>query len=120
MFQMSAQGICDQRVALPALFAEFLKVSLCSFGSGLVWTRRSVIDRRHWMSEDEFADTLSLIQFLPGPKMSSASQSVWEQSCEARQVLSLRRLPCVRSEQAEAAASPAPRQGTKPDKALAP
>jgi chromate transporter len=69
MFQMSAQGICDQRVALPALFAEFLKVSLCSFGSGLVWTRRSVIDRRHWMSEDEFADTLSLIQFLPGPNV---------------------------------------------------
>ena len=38
MFQMSAQGICDQRVTLPALFAEFLKVSLCSFGGGLVGT----------------------------------------------------------------------------------
>jgi chromate transport protein ChrA len=34
-------------MTLPALFAEFLKVSLCSFGGGLVWARRSVIDQRH-------------------------------------------------------------------------
>jgi chromate transporter len=59
----------DQRVMLAALFTEFLKVSLCSFGGGLVWARRSVVDQRHWMSEHEFADTLSLIQFLPGPNV---------------------------------------------------
>src|ERR1700738_1166738 len=59
----------DQRVILAALFTEFLKVSLCSFGGGLVWARRSVVDQRHWMSEHEFADTLSLIQFLPGPNV---------------------------------------------------
>jgi len=59
----------DQRVTLAALFTEFLKVSLCSFGGGLVWARRSVVDQRHWMSEHEFADTLSLIQFLPGPNV---------------------------------------------------
>jgi chromate transporter len=58
-----------ERVTLAALFAEFLKVSLCSFGGGLVWARRSVVDQRHWMSEHEFADTLSLIQFLPGPNV---------------------------------------------------
>jgi len=59
----------DQRVTLAAVFTEFLKVSLCSFGGGLVWARRSVVDQRRWMSEHEFADTLSLCQFLPGPNV---------------------------------------------------
>jgi chromate transporter len=69
MVQILAQDVCNQRVALPALFTEFLKVSLCSFGGGLAWARRSVVEQRHWMSEHEFADTLSLIQFLPGPNV---------------------------------------------------
>jgi chromate transporter len=62
-------GNSDERVTLAVLFAEFLKVSLCSFGGGLVWARRCVVDRRQWMSEPEFADTLSLCQFLPGPNV---------------------------------------------------
>jgi chromate transporter len=64
-----AERNSDARVALAALFTEFLKVSLCSFGGGLVWARRAVVERRHWMSEHEFADTLSLCQFLPGPNV---------------------------------------------------
>src|ERR1700739_1594471 len=59
----------DERVTIAALFTEFLKVSLCSFGGGLVWARRAVVEQRHWMSEHEFADTLSLCQFLPGPNV---------------------------------------------------
>lgn len=71
MSQVSAltEGNSDVRVTLAALFTEFLKVSLCSFGGGLVWARRAVVEQRHWMSEREFADTLSLCQFLPGPNV---------------------------------------------------
>jgi chromate transporter len=71
MSQVSAltEEGADQRVTLAAIFTEFLKVSLCSFGGGLVWARRSVVDQRRWMSEHEFADTLSLCQFLPGPNV---------------------------------------------------
>src|ERR1700731_3455318 len=63
------EGNSDARVTTAALFTEFLKVSLCSFGGGMVWARRSGVDQRHWMSEHEFTDTLSLIQFLPGPNV---------------------------------------------------
>jgi len=63
------EGNSDERVTLAALFTEFLKVSLCSFGGGLVWARRAVVEQRHWMSEREFADTLSLCQFMPGPNV---------------------------------------------------
>src|SRR3984893_9223755 len=58
-----------ERVTIAALITEFLKVSLCSFSGWLVWARRSVVRPRHWLREHEFADTLSLIQFLPGPNV---------------------------------------------------
>jgi hypothetical protein len=37
------EGNSDERVTLAALFTEFLKVSLCSFGGGLVWARRAAL-----------------------------------------------------------------------------
>jgi chromate transporter len=58
-----------EHVALAALFIAFLKVSLCSFGGGLVWARRVAVEQRYWLSEEEFADILSLCQFMPGPNV---------------------------------------------------
>jgi chromate transporter len=58
-----------ERVAVAALFTAFLQVSLCSFGGGLVWARRIVVEQRHWINEEEFADILSLCQFMPGPNV---------------------------------------------------
>jgi chromate transporter len=60
---------CEGRVSLGALFIAFLKVSLCGFGGGLVWARRVAVEQRRWVSEDEFADILSLCQFMPGPNV---------------------------------------------------
>jgi chromate transporter len=54
---------------LRALFVEFLRVSLMGFGGGLVWARRAVVERRHWMDDAEFADVVGLCQFLPGPNV---------------------------------------------------
>ena len=56
-------------VPLAALFIAFLKVSLCGFGGGLVWAHRIAVEQRRWMSEQEFADILSLCQFMPGPNI---------------------------------------------------
>jgi len=44
-------------------------VSLCGFGGGLVWARRIVVERQQWMDEQEFAETLTLCQFMPGPNI---------------------------------------------------
>ena len=57
------------RVPLSALFVGFLKVSLCGFGGGLVWARRVVVEQRRWMDEQEFAETLTLCQLMPGPNI---------------------------------------------------
>jgi chromate transporter len=58
-----------EHVALAALFIGFLKVSLCSFGGGLVWARRIAVEQNHWLDEVEFTNILSLCQFMPGPNV---------------------------------------------------
>ena len=60
-------------VTLGALFLEFGKIGLCGIGSLLVWARRVIVDEQRWMSEAEFAETLSLCQFLPGPEIANVS-----------------------------------------------
>jgi chromate transporter len=59
----------DEPVTLGELFVAFLKVSLCGFGGGLVWARRIVVERQQWMDEREFAETLTICQFMPGPNI---------------------------------------------------
>ena len=66
-----AEGEPQRPVSLPALFVTFLKVSLCGFGGPIVWARRFIVEQRHWLSDQEFADLLSLCQFLPGPNVAS-------------------------------------------------
>jgi len=58
-------------VSLGALFAAFLKVSLFGVGGGggLVWARRIGVEQRQWITEGEFADIVSLCQFMPGPNI---------------------------------------------------
>jgi chromate transporter len=69
-----ASRMADERksvehVALAALFIAFLKVSLCSFGGGIVWARRVAVEQRHWINEEEFTDIVSLCQLMPGPNV---------------------------------------------------
>src|SRR3954469_3049519 len=64
----NAAPIRDQ-VALGALSRAFLQVSLCGFSGGLALAHRLVVDERQWLAEPEFADIVSLCQFLPGPNI---------------------------------------------------
>lgn len=57
------------RVALGALFYEFLRVSLLASGGGIAWAHRIAVDRRHWLDDAEFTDIVGLCQFLPGPNV---------------------------------------------------
>src|SRR5580700_7594423 len=59
------------RISLGALFLIFLQVSMLGFGGPIVWARRIIVERRGWLSDPEFADILSLCQFLPGPNVVS-------------------------------------------------
>ncbi len=48
------------------LFRAFTQVSLVSFGGMLFWTRRFIVERRRWLSEQEFVEIVALAQLLPG------------------------------------------------------
>jgi len=37
------------------LFIAFLKVSLASFGGGLVWAAVCAVEQNHWLKDEEFA-----------------------------------------------------------------
>jgi chromate transporter len=61
----------EQVVPLAVLFTAFLAVSLYGVGGGggIIWARRIVVEKRRWISDREFADIVSLCQFMPGPNM---------------------------------------------------
>lgn len=59
--------------SLGALFLGFLVTGICGFGGVLPWARRTIVERRRWLTAAEFTDLLSLCQFLPGPNVINLS-----------------------------------------------
>jgi chromate transporter len=71
MTEVAQQQELEQTVRLTALFNALLAVSLCGVGGGggIVWARRIAVENRRWISDREFADIVSLCQFMPGPNI---------------------------------------------------
>ena len=55
------------------LFVAFLQIALSGFGGVLPWARRVLVERRAWLDEDNFNETLALCQTLPGPNIVNLS-----------------------------------------------
>ena len=51
------------------LFLAFLQISLSGFGGAINWAHHALVEQRRWMSDEDFTETLSLCQFLPGPNI---------------------------------------------------
>lgn len=52
------------------LFYAFFKVGLLGYGGGpssIPLVHKEVVERYHWMDDDEFSDVLALANTLPGP-----------------------------------------------------
>jgi chromate transporter len=60
-------------VTKPALFLCFLSMGLTGFGGVLPWARRALVERRNWLTSEEFSEALSLGQILPGPNVVNLS-----------------------------------------------
>src|SRR5207253_11364521 len=58
---------------LTELFTGFLAIGARSFGGVLPWAYRTMVEERRWMTQADFAETIGLCQFLPGPNISNAS-----------------------------------------------
>lgn len=57
------------RPSLPELFLAFVQVAISGFGGALPWARRMIVERKRWMTADEFNEDFALSQFLPGPNV---------------------------------------------------
>lgn len=51
------------------LFLAFAQLALSGFGGVLPWAHRTLVERRGWLTQREFVDTLALGQLLPGPNI---------------------------------------------------
>ena len=51
------------------LYIAFMQISLSAFGGAINWAHRALVTQRRWMHDEDFAETLSLCQFLPGPNI---------------------------------------------------
>ncbi|HVJ88640.1 MAG TPA: chromate efflux transporter [Labilithrix sp.] len=59
--------------SVPEVCATFLELGLTSFGGPIAhlgYIRRECVEKRRWLSDDEYADIVALCQFLPGPASS--------------------------------------------------
>jgi chromate transporter len=58
---------------LTELFMGFLAIGARSFGGVLPWAYRTMVEERRWLTQADFAETIGLCQFLPGPNIGNAS-----------------------------------------------
>src|SRR5688572_16145799 len=58
---------------LGELFLGFLSIGARSFGGVMPWAHRVMVEERRWVTEADFAETIGLCQFLPGPNNGNAS-----------------------------------------------
>ena len=58
---------------LTELFFGFLSIGARSFGGVMPWAHRVMVEERRWITEADFAETIGLCQFLPGPNIGNAS-----------------------------------------------
>lgn len=55
------------RPPLSEVFLAFVQVSVSGLGGALPWARRMIVERKRWMTAEEFNEAFALSQFLPGP-----------------------------------------------------
>jgi len=63
-------------VGMLALFLSFLKIGTVVFGSGyvlLAFLRADLVDRLHWLTEQQLIDAVAIGQVTPGPVFTTAT-----------------------------------------------
>jgi chromate transporter len=51
------------------LFLAFVRITMSGFGGALPWTRHMFVERKKWLTPEEFNDAYALCQLLPGPNI---------------------------------------------------
>lgn len=65
----SARHPFKAKIGPLALFLAFSQLALSGFGGVLPWAHRTLVERKAWLTQREFVDTLAMGQLLPGPNI---------------------------------------------------
>ena len=65
-----------EKPTLLGLFLGFTRISAFAFGGVLPWARYVIVERRRWLTAEEFIDMLALCQLLPGPNIVNMSVAI--------------------------------------------
>lgn len=58
----------EEQVPLKSIAWSYLVIALSSIGGGLSgWVQQEIVEKRRWVTADEFLSGLALCQILPGP-----------------------------------------------------
>jgi chromate transporter len=66
---MTSQDLClkEERASLKELFTQFLMIGAVSFGGGIIaYERILLIEKKQWLTADEFMGYLAISQTMPG------------------------------------------------------
>jgi chromate transporter len=58
---------------LSEIFTGFLGIALTGFGGVMPWAHRVLVERKKWLTPEQFAEDVALAQFLPGPNIINLS-----------------------------------------------
>jgi chromate transporter len=53
------------------IFWTFSRIAMLSFGGAAAWVQHVLVNEKHWLTDREFAEELSLCQVLPGPNITN-------------------------------------------------
>jgi chromate transporter len=68
--------VSSNRISASQLFLIFSRIGLTSFGGGLSgWLLREFVQRRKWLTEEEFLNGLAISQALPG--INVTNMAIW-------------------------------------------
>jgi chromate transporter len=69
------------RVGLRELFLAFFEITTSGFGGALPWARRTLVERRGWLTDREFAELLGFCQVLPGGNIINLAITIGTRRC---------------------------------------
>ncbi len=68
-----AEDLSPRPRSLAELFVAFTTLALQGFGGVLVIVQREVVERRRWMTREEFVEEWAVAQIMPGPNVINLS-----------------------------------------------
>jgi chromate transporter len=68
-----AMATVTARITALDILKVYTRISLSGFGGTLFWVRYVLVERKGWLTEQEFVEALALGQLVPGPSVLNMS-----------------------------------------------